>query len=211
VRDPRPFICSKYRDAQRGARAERSELALGVARVVSDLRREVVALAEYLAHLGDDLLGVGVVLCEDQRLRHHRAPREDLGEQPVSERLKHRADLIGRGDRPIELLGLVLEVLVEFLVALGPGTAVDFWNDGAGFDERSLFADLGLDSVDIEVDVDGIGHRLRVGVLRDKVLFEEAERLLPRRGRQANDVCVEVLQDAAPLAVDRAVRLVDDD
>ena len=63
------------RDPQRRASAERLELALGVAGGVGDLGGEVVALAEHLPDRGDDLLGVVVVLGEDQRLRHGRCGR----------------------------------------------------------------------------------------------------------------------------------------
>ena len=63
------------RDPQGRAGAERLELLLGVAGGVGDLGGEVVALAEHLADLGDDLLGVVVVLGEDQRLRHSRCGR----------------------------------------------------------------------------------------------------------------------------------------
>jgi len=38
---------------------------------------EVVALAENFLHGGDDLISVGVVLSEDQRLGHGRAAREE--------------------------------------------------------------------------------------------------------------------------------------
>ena len=76
---------------------------------------------------------------------------------------------------------------------------------------RALVADLGLDPVDVEVDVDVVGHRLRVGVLGDEVLLEEPEGLLAGCGGETDDVGVEVLEDAAPLAVDGTVGLVDDD
>jgi hypothetical protein len=69
----------------------------------------------------------------------------------------------------------------------------------------------GADPVEVEVDVDAVGDGLGVGVLGDEVLPEERERLLARGRGQADDVGVEVLEDAAPHAIDRAVRLVDDD
>ena len=152
-----------------------------------------------------------VVLGEDQCLGHGRAAGEDLGEQSVAERLQHGADLIGGGDGAVELAGGVVEILVQRLVPLGSGAPVDLRHDGAGLDRRTLLADLRPDPVDVEVDVDVVRHRLRVGVLGDEVLLEEPEGLLARRGGQTDDVGVEVLQHPAPLAVDRAVRLVHDD
>ena len=80
----------------------------------------------------------------------------------------------------------------------------------ASMDEPCL-ADLGLDPVEVEVDVDAVGHGLRVGVLGDQVLPEEAEGLLAGGGGQADDVGVEVVQHALPDAVDGAVGLIDDD
>jgi hypothetical protein len=55
----------------------------------------------------DNFVGVGVVLREDQRLWHLAAAREDLGEQPIAERLEHRA-VVARDDRAVELIGGVL-------------------------------------------------------------------------------------------------------
>ena len=58
-------------------------------------------------------------------------------------------------------------------------------------------------SVDVEVDVDAVGHRPLVVVLHDQVLLEEAERLLRRGGGQTDDEGVEVLEHLAPQVVDR--------
>ena len=63
-------------------------------RLVGDLGGEVVALAELLAGDLDDVVGVRVVLGEDQRLRHLAAAGEDLGEEAVAEGLEHGADLV---------------------------------------------------------------------------------------------------------------------
>ena len=100
TRTPRPFICSKYvrlltermknthssglhvgagrdhvdghGDARVVRVAERRDQLVGLpaGRLVGDLGGEVVALAEHLAGDLDDLVGVRVVLGEDQRLRH---------------------------------------------------------------------------------------------------------------------------------------------
>ena len=48
-------------------------------------------------------------------------------------------------------------------------------------------------------------------VFHDQVLVEEADRLLAGRGRQADEVGVEIVQHLPPDGVDGAVALVDDD
>jgi hypothetical protein len=50
-----------------------------------------------------------------------------------------------------------------------------------------------------------------VAVLHDEVLVEEAEGLLRRGRREADERGVEVLEDLAPEGVDRPVALVDED
>ena len=50
-----------------------------------------------------------------------------------------------------------------------------------------------------------------VRVFHDQVLVEEADRLLARRGRQADEMGVEIFQHLPPDGVDGAVALVDDD
>ena len=76
---------------------------------VGDLLAEVVALAELLADDADDVVGVGVVLGEDQRLRHFGAAGEDLGEELVAEGADHGADLVLGDHVAVELVGVVGE------------------------------------------------------------------------------------------------------
>ena len=63
--------------------------------------------AELLADDLDDVLGVAVVLGEDEGLGHLGAAGEDVGEQPVAERLDDEPDLVlgddgrGRGRPPL--------------------------------------------------------------------------------------------------------------
>ena len=109
-------------------------------RLVGDLGGEVVALAEHLAGDLDDLVGVRVVLGEDQRLRHLAAAGEDLGVEAVAERLQHGADLVAGDDRAVELAGGVGEVLVELLPARPAGLALAELGDDAGVDRRALLA-----------------------------------------------------------------------
>jgi hypothetical protein len=96
------------------------------------------------------------------------------------------------------------------LVAFLAGEPVDDADRDVRRDAASMFADDGPDTHDVEVDVDAVGHGLPVGVLADEVLVEEPEGLRYRRRRQADEMRVEVLQDRAPLPVDRAVAFVDD-
>ena len=186
-------------------------LGLAVARAVGDLGGELVALAEDLADDLHDVVGVGVVLGEDQRLGDGPPAGEQLGEQLVLERLDDRADLVLRDDRAVELRGGVLDRLIDRVPADLPGLAVAVPGELPGLDGGPGLGDRGLDLVDGEVHVDAVGDRHVVGVLHHQVLAEEPEGLLGRGGGQADQVGVEVLQDLTPQAVDGPVALVDDD
>ena len=99
--------------------------------------------------------------------------------------LHDRADLVLGHDRAVEVLGLVVEVLVELLQPLGSRLAVAELRHEAGFDRRALLGDLGPDPVHVEVDVHAVGDGLLVAVLHHEVLVEEPERLLARASRSA--------------------------
>ena len=71
--------------------------------LVGDLLAEVVALAELLADDLHDVLGVAVVLGEDQRLGHLGAAGEDLGEELVAEGADDGADLVVGDHVAVEL------------------------------------------------------------------------------------------------------------
>ena len=101
---------------------------------------EVVALAELLPNDVDDVLGVGVVLGEDQGLRDLGPAGEDFREQPLLERPDHSSDLVRGNDGAVELAGLVLKFLVGFLPAHLPGRALAVPHVHARFD---LAAHLG--------------------------------------------------------------------
>ena len=178
---------------------------------VGDLLRELVALAELLAHDPDDVFGVAVVLGEDQRLGHLGAAGEDLGEQLVAEGAHQGADLVQGDHVAVELVGVVGEVLVQLLPAHLAGELVAQVHVVAGFHLAARLGDLRANAVDVVVDVDAVGHRLLVAVLHHQVLVEEAEGLLAGRGGEADQVGVEVLQHLPPEVVDGAVRLVGDD
>ena len=99
-------------------------LGLGAGGAVGDLLGEVVALAEFLAQDLDDVLGVVVVLGEEQGFGNLGAAGEDFGEQLVAEGAHDGADLV-RGDHvAVELVGVVFEVVVELLPALLARVAV---------------------------------------------------------------------------------------
>ena len=118
--------------------AERLQQVLGLAVVgaVGDLGGELVALAEDLADDLHDVVGVGVVLGEDQRLGDGRAAGEQLGEQLVLERLDDRADLVLGDDRAVELRGGVLDRLIDCVPADLPGLAVAVPGELPGLDGR---------------------------------------------------------------------------
>ena len=186
-------------------------MPLRILRAVRDLRGELVAAAEHLTHAPHDLLGMRVILGEDERLRHLTAAREDVSEQLVAIRLQDETDLRRRRHHPIELGGRIDDVLVERLHPLLTGPTIDQRHMRTRLDAAALSRHLRLDTEDLEVDVDAVRHRLLVRVLAHEVLPEECERLLAGRRGQADDVRVEVLEHGPPLPVDRAVRLVDDD
>ena len=71
----------------------------------------------------DDVVGVEVGLGEDQGLGDFGAAGEDLGEQPVPEGADHQPDLVLGHHVPVELVGRVGQVVVEFLVASSSGCA----------------------------------------------------------------------------------------
>ena len=178
---------------------------------VGDLLGEVVALAEFLAHDLDDVLGVGVVLGEDEGLGHPGAAGEDFGEELVAEGADDGADLV-RGDHvAVELVGVVAEVVVELFPALLAGVALLNLHRVAGLHLGAGLGDLGADAVDVVVDVDAVGHGHFVVVFHHQVLVEEAEGLLAGRGGEADEGGVEILQHLRPEVVDGAVAFVGDD
>ena len=152
-----------------------------------------------------------VVLGEDQRLGHLGAAGEDVGGQLVAERAHEGADLVHRHHVAVELVGVVGELFVQLLPAHLARELVAIVEEVAGFDLAARLAHLRADAVDVVVDVDAVGHGLLVAVLHHQVLVEEAEGLLARRGGEADQAGVEVLQHLPPEVVDGAVRFVGDD
>ena len=159
----------------------------------------------------DDVVGVGVVLGEDERLGQVGAARKHLGEDLVAERGEHGADLVRGDDIAVEVGGVIGEHLVELFPADFARLAVAFVHEEAGLHLRAALRDAGVDAVDVAADVHAIGDGFLVVVFHDEVLLEEAEGLLGRRGGEADERGVEVFEHLPPEVVDGAVTLVGDD
>ncbi len=96
---------------------------------------------------------------------------EDLGEL-VAEGLDDGADLGGVDDVAVERFGGVFFILVLLFPAFGAGEFLAFL-DQALQNGAALLGDLGLDQVDLALDVHTVGDGLLVGVFGDDVLVEE--------------------------------------
>ena len=184
---------------------------VGAGGPVGDLAAELVALAELLPDDADDVVGVAVVLGEDDRLGHDGAVREYLREELVPERPYDGANLVFGDDFAVELVGGVDQVVLELLLSDRPSPPVAPVDVVFGVHGRSLLGDPGADPVGIEVDVHAVDHGLFVVVLRDHVLLEEAEGLLGGGRGQPYEEGVEVVEHLPPQVVDGAVALVGDD
>ena len=178
---------------------------------IGDLLCEVVPLAEFLAHDLDDVVGVGIVLGEDQRLGHPGAAGKDLSEELLLERLDDGADLVRGHHVAVELVGIVGEVVVELFPASGAGLTVALFHIEARIHFGAGLGDGGADAVHVVVHVHAVGHGLLVVVLHDEVLIEEAEGLLVGRGGEPDEGGVEVFEHLRPEVVDGPVAFVGDD
>ncbi len=202
-----------------GAEVLQELLGLGaVGCLVGDLGDHVVSLAQLLTGDAHDVLGVAVVLGEDQRLGDVAQPPVvvDLavgehGRQVVTDRPDDGADLVLGDHLLVEGLLVVGEVLVDLFEALVAGLAVTKRRPVARLDGGAALADRRREAEHVEIDVHAVGHGFGEAVLHDQVLVEEPERLLARRGGEADEEGVEVLEHLAPHAIDGAVAFVDDD
>ncbi len=152
-----------------------------------------------------------VGLAEEHRLWHLLAAGEDLGADAVLEGPHDQADLARVHDRPVELLALVDELVVELAQLDRARLLVSHPDPLAGSDLSTLLGDLGADSVELLVDVDPVEDRLLLGVLRHDVVVEVGGRRRRGRRREPDDERVEVVEHLTPAAVDRAVALVGPD
>ena len=71
-----------------------------------------------------------------------------------------------------------------------------------GLDLRSLLGHLGFDDVDFIADIHAVGHRPFMAIFADDVLAEEAVGAIVGRGREADKIGVEILDDLSPEVVD---------
>ena len=96
------------------------------------------------------------------------------------ERADDEPDLVFGHHVPVELVGVVVQVVVEFGIAPGAGAAVSAGDEPPrlALQGRPLLGDPGPDAVDVEADVHAVGHGLLVAVLHHEVVVEEADRLL---------------------------------
>jgi hypothetical protein len=136
---------------------------------------EVDAAAELLLNDAHDVVGVGVVLGEDDGLGHLAAAGEDLGEEVIAEGLHDGANLVLGDDGTVQVFGAVEQVGVELFQALGAGLAAALADIETGVYQRALVGDAGVYLVDVVRNVDPIGDGLLVGVLHHQVLIEEAD------------------------------------
>ncbi len=186
-------------------------LGLAVAAAIGDLGGEIVALTEDFADHLHDVVGMGVVLGEDQCLGYRRTPREQLREELLLECRENSADLVRRHHCAVELPARVLDRFIHRLPSELARHAVAIAGELTRLDLRSALGDRGLDDVDREVHVHAVRDRQLVAVLHHEVLAEKAKRLLRRRRCQPDQVRVEVLEHLPPHPIDRAVALIDDD
>ena len=163
--------------------------------------------------LPDDLhnvVRVAVRLGKDQCFGNFPSAGEQFGKQVLPEGANHRADLAGVDNIPVQLGGAVIYVLVHLLPTLLPGEAVSVLNHLL-HDVGAALGHLRLNEEDILPYVDAVDNGLLPGVLTDHIFVEEGKGALVRRGGQANQEGVEVVQHLLPHIVDGSVTLVNDD
>ena len=123
----------------------------------------------------------------------------------------HGSDLVGVHDRTVELRGGVDSWLVLDFPAARAGLPLPLLNELLGLDGFAALRDFRVDQVDLVADVDLVRHSLFVGVFADDILLKEPVGAVVRRGGEADQEGIEILDDLAPQVVDRAVALIDDD
>ena len=153
---------------------------------VGDLLAELVAGGELLPRQAHDVVGVGVVLGEDERLRHFLPVWESGVQHGFPELAQHGADLAHGHYVPVHLVGRVGEVVRQQLQAFPPCQLVALLHIHSARrrrDSGTFRRDAGSDAVHIEVHVHAIHHGILMAVLHHQILVEKAERLAGRRGR----------------------------
>src|SRR5262249_11755165 len=158
----------------------------------------------------NDVFGVRVVLGEDQCLRNFAATGEYL-RQIVTERADDGSDLILRHHAAVELVRLILEIVIKLLPANFARLTVAKIKMEASLDFPAALGDVGSDAEHVIADIDAVHNGALVAVLGDKVLIEEAERLLARRRGQTDQERIEVFERLSPKVVNRTVAFICDD
>ena len=153
---------------------------------------------------------MAVGLGKNQRLGYFAAMREKLREQVVPERSDHGADLAGIHNVPIQLCRGIDQVLVHLFPALGASQAVPVLNLLLQ-DHRAVFRHVGFNEENVLAHIHAVDDGLLTGILADHVLVEKGKGAFVRRGGQADDESVEILQHLIPHVVDRPMAFIDND
>ena len=153
---------------------------------------------------------MAVGLGKNQRLGYFAAMREKLREQVVPERSDHGADLAGIHNVPIQLCRGIDQILVHLFPALGASQAVPVL-DLLLQDHRAVFRHVGFNEENVLAHIHAVDDGLLTGILADHVLVEKGKGAFVRRGGQADDESVEILQHLIPHVVDRPMAFIDND
>ena len=189
--------------------AEGAQNGLRAVRLTGDLLAEFIAFPKFLPDDLDDIIRVAVGLGEDQRLWDFAAVREKLREQIIPEGADHGADLAGIHNIPIQLCRSIDQVLVHLFPALGAGQAVPVL-DLLLEDHRAVFRHVGLDEENVLAHIHAVDDGLLAGILADHVLIKESKGALVRRGGQADDEGIKILQHLIPHVINRPMAFIND-
>ena len=121
--------------------------------LVGDLLAECVALAEFLAHGLDDIVGVAVGLGKNQRFGNFGTARKYL-RQLVVEGADDRADLVRVDDGTVKFLGGIGDVLVLNLPALSARQAFALFNLLTRLESAAPAGLLRVDDIDLVAHID---------------------------------------------------------
>ena len=157
------------------------------------------------------VLGVGVVLAEDEGLGDEGAAGEKFGGQGILERLEHGANLGFHHDGAVEVGVGVGEIFIKALPADCASFLAAPVHVEAFLHLATLLGDLGFDAIDLVADVDSISNGPLVAVFHHEVLVEEPDGLLGRCGGETDEEGIEVFEHLSPEAVNGAVTFVRND
>jgi hypothetical protein len=129
------------------------------------------------AHNLHDVVGMAVVLGEDQGLGHLGTAVKDLCEETVAEGLDDRADLIFGDHTAVEFVRRVFEIVIQLLPAHLARELVALIHVETGVHGRSVLADQRSDAIDLKPNIHAVSDGLFAAVLHDQILIEETESL----------------------------------